>query len=155
VRRTLGAFRSAKCQPDNRRFGTIPPIMQPTRGTSIGIKVCGFGGFSGEERERTFDPQRAWFKSVVQCNVRKTCRHGKLVVWAASPFRVLPQQLKRSGTSGHTRPLRVTLKKVLARKWRPPFFLLPAAKIVCRHKSSPINDLCLQDTDRGAEKWRF
>ena len=60
---------------------------------------------------------------------------------AASPC--LPQVL-RFVASGRQRPLRVTSKTVLARKWRPPFFLLCGAKKVGRHKSSHINGLCLE-----------
>ena len=45
--------------------------------------------------------------------------------------------------------------KVLARKWRPTFFLLSGAKKVGRHKSSQINGLCLEAPAPSTEKWRF
>jgi hypothetical protein len=79
-------------------------------------------------------------------------RRGKVAVWAASPC--LPQVI-RSIASGRTRPWRVTSKKVLARKWRPTFFLLPGAKKVGRHKSSQIDGLCLETPAPSTEKWRF
>jgi hypothetical protein len=45
--------------------------------------------------------------------------------------------------------------KVLARKWRPTFFLLSGAKKVGRHKSGQINGLCLEAPAPNTEKWRF
>ena len=45
--------------------------------------------------------------------------------------------------------------RVLARKWRPPFFLLSGAKNVGRHKSLYINGLCLGAPGPSTEKWRF
>ncbi len=79
-------------------------------------------------------------------------RRGKVAVWAASPC--LPQVM-RSIASGRTRPWRVTSKKVLARKWRPTFFLLPGAKKVGQRKSSQIDGLCLGAPAPNTEKWRF
>ena len=79
-------------------------------------------------------------------------RRGKVPVWAASPC--LPHVI-RSMASGRTRPWRVTSKKVLARKWRPTFFLLPGAKKVDRHKSSQIDGLCLETPAPSTAKWRF
>ena len=62
-----------------------------------------------------------------------------VAVWAASPC--LPR-IPRFVASGRKRPSRVTSKKVVARKWRPTFFLLPGVKKVSRHKSCQINGLC-------------
>src|SRR5271163_4467373 len=56
---------------------------------------------------------------------------------------------------GRKRSLRVTSKKVLARKWRPTFFLLSGAKKVGRRKSSQIKGLCLETPAPGTDKWRF
>ncbi len=55
-----------------------------------------------------------------------------------------PDTKPRASDGRRTRPWRVTSKKVLARKWRPTFFLLPGAKKVGGHKSSQINGLCLE-----------
>ncbi len=59
---------------------------------------------------------------------------------------------QRLGVHGHGASRR---KKVLARKWRPPFFLLPGAKKVGRYKSSQIDGLCLEAPAPCTEKWRF
>ena len=71
----------------------------------------------------------------------KLLGHGKAAAWAASPC--LPRVL-RYGGCGRKQLLGVTSTKSSSEKWRPPFFLLPGAKKVGRHRSSHINGLCLE-----------
>ena len=77
---------------------------------------------------------------------------ARFAVWAARPC--LPQD-SRSVASGRTRPLRVTFNPVLARKWRPTFFLLSGAKKVGRHKSSQTMALCLETMAPSTENGAF
>ena len=68
---------------------------------------------------------------------------------------LIPSRSLRFVASGCKGPVPVTSKRVLARKWRPPFFLFSAAKKVGRHKSGQANGLCSEARAPSTKKWRF
>ena len=114
---------------------------------------------SGAPKDCTNMARAQWLPSLIPMGIYAS--YGRRSTYGATPRSPSGRHLRsvsaaaqkiRNGTA-HAASAR-QVESVLARKWRPTFFLLPAAKKVGRHKSSQINDLCLWNPARGTEKWR-